>query len=406
MKSDSRRNTREDARRQADKLKTSVIRNLRAQGFKVDRKRNLTPKVDSKDLIRDHHERAVRFLIDRSARLIKRYEPEFIQRFIANGDEVCPDDISPILIEIDDEYKASLFRWVKLHWSIPTSAGYGRRLRYLVIDEQNGKLIGIIGLGDPVFAVGDRDRFIGWTRQQRSMRLRNIMEAFVLGAVPPYSQVLGGKLVASLIASSEVSTRFREKYGGKKSLIQERSFDGTLAAITTTSALGRSSVYDRLNIPDGPSFLHVGWSSGSGEFAFINGDYQRMKDLVKRSKSCGKNEKWGSGTRSRRYVLGKALNKLELPKKLLYHGIKRELFIVPLGSNWREYLCGKTDSFHAYNTPVSRIAESMIGRWVVPRSQRDGSYINFRCEQYRLAGFNMPSKEGAHAFNQSVLEAA
>ena len=41
------------------------------------------------------------------------------------------------------------------------------------------------------------------------MRLRNVMDAFVLGAVPPYRELLCGKLVAMLAASDEVRDAFR-----------------------------------------------------------------------------------------------------------------------------------------------------------------------------------------------------
>jgi hypothetical protein len=95
-----------------------------------------------------------------------------------------------------------LWRWLSLHWSIPVSSGYGRRLRFLVIDNgHHGKVIGLIGLADPVFALGARESWVGWDAPTRSQRLANVMDAYVLGAVPPYSGLLGGKLVALLATS-------------------------------------------------------------------------------------------------------------------------------------------------------------------------------------------------------------
>src|SRR6185369_11629607 len=124
---------------------------------------------------------------------LSRHE-ERLLRHIANGSQVNPELIAPRLIEVkprtDDEL---LFRYATLHWSIPVSSGYGRRLRFLVKDEQNEKLIGIIGLGDPVFALGARDKWIGWDRLSACANLRYVMDAFALGAVPPYSLMLGGK---------------------------------------------------------------------------------------------------------------------------------------------------------------------------------------------------------------------
>jgi hypothetical protein len=111
-----------------------------------------------------------------------------------------------------DTWQSDLFRLAGLSWSVPVSAGFGRRLRYLVWDDSNEKLIGIIALGDPVFNLKVRDELIDWTSKDRAKRLVNIMDAYVLGAVPPYNFLLGGKLVASLIRTKEVRDDFAKKY--------------------------------------------------------------------------------------------------------------------------------------------------------------------------------------------------
>ena len=59
-------------------------------------------------------------------------------------------------------------------------------------DNHNGKLIGIIAIGDPVFNLSVRDNLIDWDAQARGKRLVNIMDAYVLGALPPYNALLGG----------------------------------------------------------------------------------------------------------------------------------------------------------------------------------------------------------------------
>jgi len=73
----------------------------------------------------------------------------------------------------------------------------GRRMRFLVRDRSNGILIGLLALASPVLNLSARDNWIGWTVRDREARLVNVMDAFVIGAVPPYSELLGGKLVVS-----------------------------------------------------------------------------------------------------------------------------------------------------------------------------------------------------------------
>src|SRR5438094_716617 len=222
-------------------LKNQVLRALRTQGFSIrDGKINKGRDKD-KAVLRSLHTVAVDHRVEQARAGLKRHENELLQK-IASGRDVKPDDIRPRLVEVQPEsFDELLFRYARLHWSIPVSAGYGRRLRFVVYDDSNGKLIGIFGLADPVFSLGARDSWIGWNLASKKVRLQCVMDLFVLGAVPPYSQLLCGKLVALLATSREVQRAFHRKYGGERSFIRGKSLDGRLALLTTTSALGRSS---------------------------------------------------------------------------------------------------------------------------------------------------------------------
>lgn len=251
-------------------LRDRIIRSLRAQGFRVRNGAILPPRELSKERIRELHETAVEHRIERARDGLFRVEKDLL-RHIASGHEVDPLRMSPRLVEVlPDSEEELLFRYASLHWSIPVSSGYGRRLRFLVVDDSNGKLVGLIGLGDPVYNLGPRDEWVGWTPSDRKQRLGHVMDAFVLGAVPPYSFLLCGKLVAMLAASDTVRQAFKRKYGGTRSVIRRKRHDGRLALITTASALGRSSVYNRLCFGDRLLYESVGFTKGSGEFHFSN----------------------------------------------------------------------------------------------------------------------------------------
>jgi hypothetical protein len=256
---------------QRAKLRELIEDSLRRQGFRIRDDQIVLPKKATKDKLRRLHRLSVQHRIEQSRPRLGRYEDRLLGR-IASGGEVEPAKVAPRLVEVlPDSEDELLFRYASLHWSIPTSSGYGRRLRFLVEDAHNGKLIGLIGLCDPVFSVAARDAWIGWNTSARKARLRNVMEAFILGAVPPYSMLLGGKLVAMLCASNEVRRAFQRKYGEGESLITGFRADGRLALIATTSALGRSSIYNRLRHYDRLLMLSVGYTSGWGEFHFSNG---------------------------------------------------------------------------------------------------------------------------------------
>jgi hypothetical protein len=71
-----------------------------------------------------------------------------------------------------------------------------------------------------VFALGPRDAWVGWDAPAKRERLRYVVDAFVLGATPPYARLLCGKLVALLITSDEVREAFSRRYAGRASLIR------------------------------------------------------------------------------------------------------------------------------------------------------------------------------------------
>jgi hypothetical protein len=192
-----------------------IVASLEQQGFRVEDSRLLPPPQPSKDTLRQLHALAVRNRLEKARKGLQRHEAALLARFAA-GPEVDPARIQPRLVEVRRRSPEELlFRYACLHWSIPVSSGYGRRLRFLVVDGHNGKLMGLFGLGDPVFSLAPRDRWVGWDQEGRRARLRHVVDAFVPGAVPPYSLLLGGKLLALPAASGEVREAFRQKYGGQ-----------------------------------------------------------------------------------------------------------------------------------------------------------------------------------------------
>jgi len=368
-----------------EKLRRSIVRALRAQGFSL-RRGVIVPKTGiDKGEIRDIHQTAVQHKAQQARPGLEKKEELLLKR-IASGKQVVLRRISPRLVQVQrGSLDELLFRYATLHWSIPVSSGYGRRLRFLVVDEYNGKLIGVIGLGDPVFGLKDRDEWIGWNVTARRARLRHIMDAFVLGAVPPYSRLLCGKLVALLAASAEVRKAFQEKYRGRQSVISRKRQDGRLALITTTSALGRSSVYNRLKLPERVVYQSVGFTSGSGEFQFCNGVYSAIREHAEAyCDPTAKQGAWGSGFRNRREVVKKCLASLGLSTDLMYHGFRREVFVVPLAGNAAQFLRGEHSRLRWHKESAEELFQYFRDRWLLPRAKWDKSYRDFAPATWRL----------------------
>jgi Druantia protein DruA len=366
-------------------LRNRIVQSLRSQGFRVRSGAILPPTDLSKQRVRELHETAVQHRIEGARDGLFRKEKDLLRR-VANGIEVIPSRICPRLVEVVPESEDELlFRYASLHWSIPVSSGYGRRLRFLVTDDQNGKLIGLIGLGDPVYSLGPRDEWVGWTLADRKRRLRNVMDAFVLGAVPPYSFLLCGKLVAILAACDTIRDAFKRKYGGTRSLIKRKEHDGRLALITTTSALGRSSVYNRLRLGSRLLYQSVGFTRGSGDFHFSNGLYGALTEFAEANcEPTAKQERWGTGFRNRREVIRKCLLALGLSRHWAYHGIEREVFVVPLARNAREFLKGQHTRLLWYQESQAQMFDHFRERWMLPRASWDKRFELWRNDQWAI----------------------
>lgn len=370
-----------------EELRDLILQSLRRQGFLIQGDRILPPfkDHDEKEKLRALHAPAVRRRVERAREGLRRHEGRLLRR-LAEGSEVVPDKIFPRLVEVQaGTQEELLFRYAALHWSIPVSSGYGRRLRFVVMDEQNDKLIGIIGLGDPVFGLAGRDRWVGWDAEARRQRLYNVMDAFVLGAVPPYSFLLCGKLISMLVASNEVREAFARKYTHRTTFIRARSQDGRLAMITTASALGRSSIYNRLKYRERLLYHGVGFTRGSGEFHFSNGLYKAITEYaLKHCQPTAKREGWGTGFRNRREIVKKCLASVGLPQNYIYNGIRREVFVVPLARNTREFLRGEDAELDCHDQPARDLFAWFRARWLLPRAQWDQRYREFDPSSWRL----------------------
>jgi hypothetical protein len=335
----------------------------------------------SKDDVRAMHASQRRDVVYNEIAALKHKAGRLLEHF-ADGSEVDPERVDPELVLVkSDDPTSDLFRMAALRWSVPVSKGYGRRLRFLVRDRSNGKLIGIFGLTDPVFNLRSRDDRIGWTVEQRRSNLVHAMDAFVVGAVPPYSSLLGGKLVTSLIGSAEVNEIFASKYAETQGIISERRKSARLTLVTVTSALGRSSMYNRLKLYSaGTQHSHgrtlvelerVGWTEGYGHFHLSDSIFRRLRLLVaSRGHAYARAYKYGEGPNWRMRLSRVGLSMLGLDPDLLRHGISREVYVMLLATNTVDFLCDRSDEALLDRPSVAEIADAAKLRWILPRAAR------------------------------------
>ncbi|MHA1908767.1 MAG: Druantia anti-phage system protein DruA [Candidatus Thorarchaeota archaeon] len=372
------------------RISVELMTHLRKIGYLPDSEGLPLLRCASKDTLRRMQQHKRREQLRKNQPFILK-NSEALLEFVANGDEIEPSEIHPELIEIHSGTKENdLYRFLTMYWSVPVSQGYGRRLRFLVKDKQNGKMIGLFGLTDPVFNLRVRDNWIGWTLEQRKRNLRSVMDAFVLGAIPPYSHLLGGKLVCTLLSSSEVRGVYHNKYSTQKSVIKGRIHDNDLLLLTTTSALGKSSLYDRIRMNRRTYFYSVGGTEGYGHFHIPQRIFDEMRYLLQlMNHPYATKNRFGHGPNWRMRVIRVALKECGFNAHLLKHQIKRESFMIPLARNSKLCLREKSSRPVYYNGDVSEITEKALRRWVIPRAKREPSYRTWDRIEFLRSIINM-----------------
>lgn len=287
--------------------------------------------------------------------------------------EVMPEAISPRLELVTNQKQNDLFRIARLAWSLPYSRGYGRRLDYLVWDDNNGKLMGILGLQSAPISFPARDKKFNIPYEQKIELVNQTMDGYTVGALPPYRDLLAGKLLVLAAASRDVRLDYEQRYQGRVTQMLERVLPSSLIAITTLSAFGKSSLYNRVSKAfDGKhnewAAISLGPCEGWGTFHFSDSLYQKMKKFHKLLWPEKILSGFGTGPKIRQQVIKRILQTLCLPERLAQHNIGREVFVIPHIRNLQEVLSGIGEEPVFNDQPFTNLVSFWRERYCIPRS--------------------------------------
>ncbi|MGB9873868.1 MAG: Druantia anti-phage system protein DruA, partial [Hydrogenobacter sp.] len=221
-------------------LREKVIKVLEEQGFKVGS--HIRPIDDSKTVYRQIHQKSkFEKLALHKQFLIKHFEKA--KSFCRNGYEIVPENISLELREVKPgSLEEILFKWWNLiWWSIPFERAYGRQMKFLLWDKTHNAPFGLISLQSPVLKMAVRDKYLNLPKEELDIWVNMSMNAQRVGALPPYNDLLGGKMVALALTCNEIREAYKQKYNGRITILSKRTLKPELLFITTTSAFGKSS---------------------------------------------------------------------------------------------------------------------------------------------------------------------
>ena len=290
---------------------------------------------------------------------------------LALGIDALKSEIHPRIEICETQRQHDLFRIFRYFWSSPSSDYVGRRIRLLIRDDdlKGSPIIGIAALGSSIIHIPDRDNWIKWDTKTRTNRIIYMMDAYVIGAMPPYNYLLGGKLVSYALASDELRAIYKSKYADAKTIFKKRQASD-LALIVTTSLYGQnSSQYNRLKYGKNLLYKPIGVTSGYGSLHISSETFNAMLQLAIERK-CNTSNKFGDGPNWRMRVIRAACDALNLNSDIiLKHSFQRGLFGVCLIKNWRKYLTGETEIPMYRRMSLNNLADYWRERWLIMRKQ-------------------------------------
>lgn len=260
----------------------------------------------------------------------------------------------------------------------------------------------------------------------------SMMELNVCGAIPPYNEILGGKLVALLALSPQVVNDYRERYRNQKSTIATRMKNepvvkpSELVYIGTTSLyyVG-SSQYNRLRIPknlfgssEDINWVEKGKTVGFGSMHISKATTAALTEATNDIGYSRINHVFGEGASPKMRLLTMSIRELlesnqEDSKDLAKHAMSRIVYCAFLASNTREYLLGLDEKPKYYfndSDPIdgtNKIIQFWQNRWLKSRINFDPIYQKLEeFDKESIVVSNHLTDHEGWSFKKIELEAA
>jgi hypothetical protein len=361
-------------------LKNDIFSILKRQGYIIKPNGVFILKNEEHENKRKTHELAKAERVNKNEEFLLEKIP-FVEKYIINGKDLDISKIDPEIIEVKSgSEEEDMFRWWNMvWWSLPYEHAYGRQMRFIIWDKYHNAPIGLIGLQSPILSWSARDNYLGIKIKNRDFWVNQSLSAQRIGALPPYNDIRGGKLVAMLMTSKNVQKEFDKKYKKQKTLLLGRKLPSNLLFITTTGAYGKSSVYNRLKFNDEVVSKFIGYTKGTGTFHIPNALYEDLIIYLKK-RGFDTERGYGNGPSRKLRLIDQALQLLGFANGIT-HGIKRAVYIFPMVSNLKDVIQAKGKPAW-YNRNVADMTQFWKKRWALPHSEKDKSFQEFSGEEF------------------------
>ncbi len=233
---------------------------------------------------------------------------------------------------------------------------------------------------------GQRAIDIALTEFRKAGLSSRVADVSVCGAVHPYNELLGGKLVALVLSSQEVRDAYAKRYGGHVSVIASQMAGrpilkpADLKILTTTSLYGvGSSQYNRLVLrtADHAGLRHdICWTGigrsltgGYGTLHLSGETVLALRHMGERRHDARRiNNRFGEGTSPRLRQIREGLDALGVESDhVLHHATPRIFYACELEPDARAQLLSPQAARPRRAPKAAAIGEAWRKRWLVGR---------------------------------------
>ena len=273
-------------------------------------------------------------------------------------------DLNPTVVHVNNKILEN--DWLMLRTFVHTmefAQTPGRFVKFLITDGNldNPRYLGVISMSSDVITITDRDKYIGWTAENKLEDKKLVYSAIgscIMSTQPFGYNFLGGKLVAALVTSNATRKIWKDLYGQ------------TLVGITTTSLYGSYSMYNSLK------WWHkCGSSTGKMTIKPDDSVYNTWHQWIKDNKAdeykkamTQKEGVNGPVTGAKNRVLSMIFQSLNIKTSNYTHGYERGVYYSCFYENSKEFFQNKIGEEQLKMKELFKRDSDAIMEWWRPKA--------------------------------------
>lgn len=264
------------------------------------------------------------------------------------------ESVDPILEVVSDDASQKEFTILrKMIHTMSYDVNPGRHIKIIVRDKKSKSILGALVLSSDFHTLEARDKFIGWSKDNRfkDNRLRNTCIVSTIVPTQPFGfNFLGGKLLACLSTSDEIRKIWEDKYGD------------VLVGITTTSLYGSYSMYNSI-----PYWKKLGTSKGTALIKPNDEVYMYWYKFLDKNYS-EEMEKAKQMTSPKQKILKLMYDVLGIDIKKLENSFNRGIYFSSFYKNTKDFLCNEVSADELIINPKFHNNKSDIMDWWIKKA--------------------------------------